>query len=407
MLHQKNTTTFLPPEREEGASFGLMLTSMRPWVVRLCLRWVKQEEAAEDLAQETLLAAWKDQGKLQKPLDQEMLTKWLRVIARHMCFRWARNHGRELAHHAPIGSQPEYSERLEHGVIDTFNMEIELEQRELAELLSRALDYLPLGIRETLVQRYLHGISHDEIRQRFNMSEDALVQRLYRGKRALRRVLLTQMREELATYGIVPPDEGSLHVTTRMWCPFCGTGHLIKSIDSQHHKIRFSCQHGCPVVGLTPPERWQHMSSAQALLGQQVMWLERYYWRAINDQPSCLYCGRLAQREIRAPSALPSRFLRFGAQQGLAIVCMGCGRTHFNTVSHLTFDLTSVQQFWRDHPQMQWHLGSTIEYADQPALVSHFQSKTDGSYLDVVCHRDSLKVLTIHGNTMSEEHFGT
>src|ERR687885_2870538 len=57
----------------------------RARVVRLCGSLTGDWDAAEDLAQETLLVAWRNLHKLYAP---ELRFKWLAGIARNICRAW-------------------------------------------------------------------------------------------------------------------------------------------------------------------------------------------------------------------------------------------------------------------------------------------------------------------------------
>ena len=63
----------------------------RDRLVRVCTAIVRDPVAAEDLAQETLLEAWRQQHKL---VDPDGASRWLDAIARHVCRRWLSAQGR-------------------------------------------------------------------------------------------------------------------------------------------------------------------------------------------------------------------------------------------------------------------------------------------------------------------------
>lgn len=61
--------------------------------MRLCSKITGDDIIAEDLAQETLLEAWRHIDNLR---SQEKLPQWLSGIAHNVCLRWARKRGRDL-----------------------------------------------------------------------------------------------------------------------------------------------------------------------------------------------------------------------------------------------------------------------------------------------------------------------
>src|SRR5258705_8683163 len=107
----------------------------RARLIRLCTRMTGKSDVAEDLAQETLLEAWKHLHSLRDP---QRFSSWLVGIARNVCLRWARAHGRELTHIVEhYGAGENLAADLEETLVDEIDLELELERKELAELLDR------------------------------------------------------------------------------------------------------------------------------------------------------------------------------------------------------------------------------------------------------------------------------
>ncbi len=147
MFLQAEKEVYAPVASEPGSILETILASERTRLVRFCAHLTGNPDAAEDLAQETLLEAWRNQHKLHHQDERqhtENWIKWLRGIARHVCMRWARSHGRDLAHLAPFHHKEDETEPdIEDLVADDYDVEIELEREELAQLLDRALTLLP------------------------------------------------------------------------------------------------------------------------------------------------------------------------------------------------------------------------------------------------------------------------
>ncbi len=378
----------------------------RERLIRFCSRLTGNREAAEDLAQETLLEIWRNLHKFEAQdgvLQSEIWRKWVPAIARNVCKRRARSYYHDRSHVIRVA---QYSDdrteepSLEDLPLDGYDIELELERDELAHLLDRALALLPAAVRDVLIERYIRESSHSEIAERLGLSEDALVQRLHRGKLALRRVLTTQMRDEAAAYGISAPDTDPLQQQTRIWCPLCGKGQLIVYQNPSTHSTGFTCSR-CRHIAAVPvfAETWSGISSHKSILSRQLAWLGDYYWRAINSQPvTCWQCGSQAQSGIYQPQEVPPECGPFDFS-GVYIVCAHCGNQEPNGLPHLSLDTPEARQFWRKHPRMQWLPAREIAYAEQPALISSFQSMRDAAQLDIICQRATLKVLAIHEST--------
>src|SRR5947209_18291338 len=288
MFLQAEEEVYAPVTSETSSTLENLLAGERTRLVRFCAYLTGNPDAAEDLAQETLLEAWRNQQKLRH-LDEsqykENCIRWLRGIARHVCMRWARSHGRDLAHLATFHrTEDETEPGIEDLVDDKDNVEIELEREELAQLLDRALALLPPVTRAVLIERYIHESPHAEIAGRLNLSEDALVQRLYRGKLALRRVITTHMSEEAAAYGFSEPEEEKLEQETRICCPMCGKGRLIKYSDPSTQRIGFTCSTCWHIASVPHLHIWNGVNSPRSILGRQLAWLGDHYWQAINRE---------------------------------------------------------------------------------------------------------------------------
>src|SRR5579872_1101343 len=79
--------------RLERQSKDDLLSEARPRLVRLCAYLSGDADAAEDLAQESLLEAWRHAETLR---DQAAWDAWVAGIARNVCRRWRRRARREL-----------------------------------------------------------------------------------------------------------------------------------------------------------------------------------------------------------------------------------------------------------------------------------------------------------------------
>jgi RNA polymerase sigma factor (sigma-70 family) len=147
---------------------------------------------SEDLAQETFLVAWKQLSELREPAK---LRAWLCGITRYRIGKELRRQGREPVHAAepldavqePPAPEPSPSARAI--------------SREEEAILWRALERIPDTYREPLILFYREQQSVERVAEELELSEDAVKQRLSRGRK-----LLT---EEVAAF-----VEGTLKRTT-------------------------------------------------------------------------------------------------------------------------------------------------------------------------------------------------
>ena len=167
----------------------------RARLVRFCAYLTGVPHAAEDLAQETLFEAWRHAHELRDPGRR---AQWLAGIARNVCRRWARSRAQELSRLNSAG--PFEALSLEHLPADDFDLEAELERKELAELLDRALALIPPPTRDVLVARYIEETPQKEVARRLGISERTVGVRLQRGKLYLRRMLTGTLIAEAAAY---------------------------------------------------------------------------------------------------------------------------------------------------------------------------------------------------------------
>jgi len=131
---------------------------------------------SEDLAQETFLAAWRQLGQLREP---DRLRSWLCGIARNLIHNSRRRLAREPAHAS------EALDGLEPIVAPDPLPSEQAITREREAILWRALQRVPETYREPLILYYREQRSVERVAAELDLSEDAVRQRLSRGRRLL------------------------------------------------------------------------------------------------------------------------------------------------------------------------------------------------------------------------------
>jgi len=346
---------------------------VRRRLVRLCATISGDPAAAEDLAQETLLEAWRNAHKLHDPAGAE---RWLAAIARNVCLRSARRRGR-----GPLLLSDEAAG-------DEFDLDAELERAELLELLDRALALLPPATRDALVQRYVYDAPHAEIAARLGVSEDAVSMRLARGKTLLRRMLAAELGHEAD----VEWRE------TGLWCGQCGRRKLAMRDRRAHDAVTFSCPDCSPgVPGSDFPLKNPHFAALvgglvrpTAILARTGDWLQRYFGGGAGAFDACTRCGRAVtvERYRRAQSRNP---------HGLYVACGGCGEQVSSSVEGLALARTEVRRFRREHPRTRLLPRRDLDFGGAPSFAVRVEDVVGCSAVDVVFQSETLRVLAVAG----------
>jgi RNA polymerase sigma-70 factor (ECF subfamily) len=347
---------------------------VRRRLVRLCAVISGEPAAAEDLAQETLLEAWRNAHKLHDPSGAE---SWLAAIARNVCLRDARRRGRD-----PV--------LLCDGAADErIDLDADVERAELLELLDRALALLPRETRQVLVQRYVDDAPHREIAASLGVTEDAVSMRLARGKTVLRRLLAAELGR----------DSGGEWRETRVWCGQCGRRKLAMRPREVHDAVTFSCPECSPGVPgsdfpLANPffaELVGGLVRPTAILTRTGDWLQRYFGGGAGaSENACTRCGRAVQ--VR-------RYRRDGSRnaEGLFVACESCGEEVSSSVEGLALARSEVRRFRRDHPRTRVLPRGALDFGGAPAFAVRVEDVVGSSGVDVVFARETFRVLAVTG----------
>lgn len=157
-------------------AFGQIVSRYQSLVCSLAYSATGSLSQSEDLAQETFFAAWQHLADLREPAK---LRAWLCGIARNHIHNFLRAQGREPSQRA---------EPLDTAVEPPSPEPLPVERaisREEAEILWRSLERIPETYREPLVLFYREHRSIEAVAQDLELTEEAVRQRLSRGRKLL------------------------------------------------------------------------------------------------------------------------------------------------------------------------------------------------------------------------------
>lgn len=367
------------------------LTLEQSNLVRFCTHLTRDAQAAEDLAQETLLIAWRRRATLTDPTG---LTQWLKAIARNVCRHWQRSQTRQRQH-LPLLDQDETDETsTNENLVGDFDLEVELDRSELVTLLDRALGLLPPETRSLLMQHYVEELPLGELAQQAGVSTGAVAVRLHRGKVALRQTLVTDFREDAVAYGLVTPSATGW-TETRIWCFICGQHRLQGRFDHAQNTLCLRCPHCCDTTDANHTLADLRMKELQGIKAYKPAFSralgcihDYYFAQNIAGTVPCQLCGkRFPIRSGLAPW-LP------GSTDDIYACCDQCNKP-FSADSWLPLALTlpQVRHFWRAYPRMAGLPIRHVEIGNDPAVLTGFASVSNGAKIEVAFSRNTFELI--------------
>lgn len=151
------------------------------------VRFVADEEEAQEVTQEAFLRAWRSIGRFQ---GRSQFFTWLyRIGINEAKRRVGRRPPAELfasLDDEPIPEAPDWSEAPQ----------VRLEQSDLRRVLEESIRELPIRYRATIILRDVEGLSTREAAEVMELSETAFKSRLHRARLAVRRSLDEYFLEE-------------------------------------------------------------------------------------------------------------------------------------------------------------------------------------------------------------------
>ncbi|PWU13714.1 MAG: sigma-70 family RNA polymerase sigma factor [Verrucomicrobia bacterium] len=158
------------------SAFGQIVERYQTLICSLAYSATGSVSQSEDLAQETFVTAWKQLSQLREP---SKLRSWLCALVRFRISKQFRRQDREPAHAADPLEAVDQSAAPEALPSD------QAISNEEKAILWRALERIPETYREALVLFYREHQSIEHVAEELDLTEDAVKQRLSRGRKML------------------------------------------------------------------------------------------------------------------------------------------------------------------------------------------------------------------------------
>src|SRR3954469_8260699 len=169
-------------------AFGWIVVRYQSLLCSLAYSATGSLNQSEDLAQETFVTAWKQLADLREP---EKLRSWLCRISRNLTYDAVIKQGREPSHKAdPL------DEVQESPAPEPLPSDHTIRQEEQA-ILWRSIERIPESYREPLILFYREHQSVQNVAAALDLSEDAVKQRLSRGRKLLHEQVLAFVERTL------------------------------------------------------------------------------------------------------------------------------------------------------------------------------------------------------------------
>lgn len=156
---------------------------------RTIKRIIREEETAEDLAQESLIRALYGIASLRGNLEEPLLCSWLDRIARNLALNYIRDKNRK-----PDFMSLNNDSKGNYTLLDSLPSsspapDQECSQIETGKLLHQLIQSLPAELRAVFLLRKMENLSTIETSDLLNISEGLVKWRLHQAKKLLREML--------------------------------------------------------------------------------------------------------------------------------------------------------------------------------------------------------------------------
>jgi RNA polymerase sigma-70 factor (ECF subfamily) len=169
-------------------SFHILMEEYQRLVANIVFRMVLHQEEREDLCQEIFIKVYSNLSGFK---FKSKLSTWIAKISYNTCINHLQK--KKTSSYEDISNEGEFLLKSEEHKLPT---DESIEKNEIAEILHREIEKMPLKYRTILTLYHIAALSYYEIGEMMKIPEGTVKSHLFRGRQFLKERLMSKFKKE-------------------------------------------------------------------------------------------------------------------------------------------------------------------------------------------------------------------
>lgn len=175
-------------QKGDETSFEWMVDEYKNKIHAIAYGYAKDAHMAQDLTQDIFIKIYQNIASFQ---GQSAFSTWLYRVAKNQCIDWIRKNKKTMENTSLDDAQWRFKDQ-------ELNPEEETIREEKNVMLHDAMEQLPEKYKTPLMLFHFQELSYEEIAQVLQLPSKTIATQLYRGKKILRKKLISKGRGDLS-----------------------------------------------------------------------------------------------------------------------------------------------------------------------------------------------------------------